>query len=195
MTYVPTQCSGVDSVSRWNMYSQRLHVTPTLQKETRLRSTSTPLPHFHQFPKWFKGQDGKKTQMKAEKREEKLQTQNCIKYVGRSSWAEIRLFPEYYGDCELHPPPQPPHQNLCSPSPSLASFCERNRVSLSTCNGVHNLKLIPRHRLIYSGFHEAQGTWIRHYATGFESQQGQEILFSPKRPYQLGSPPSTLFNW
>jgi hypothetical protein len=42
--------------------------------------------------------------MKAEKREEQLQTQDCIKYVGRSSGAEIRLFPEYYGDCQLHPP-------------------------------------------------------------------------------------------
>jgi len=46
--------------------------------------------------------------MKAEKREEKLQTQNCIKYVGRSSGAEIRLFPEYYGDCKLHPPTTTP---------------------------------------------------------------------------------------
>jgi hypothetical protein len=118
MTDIPMHCSGVDSVSRWKLKSPRLHVTLTLQKENHLRSTSTPLPHFYQFPKWFKGQDGKKTQMKAEEREEKLQTQNRIKYVGRSSGAEIRLFPEYYGDCQLHLPP--PHQNFYSPSPSLA---------------------------------------------------------------------------
>jgi hypothetical protein len=131
--------------------------------------------------------------MKAEEWEEKLQTQSCIKYVGRSSGAEIRLFPEYYGDCKLHLPP--PHQNFYSPSPSLASFCERNRVSLSTCTGIHNLKLIPRHRLKHLGLHAAQGAWIRQYVTGFESQQGQEIFSSPKRLYQFRSPPSTLFDW
>jgi hypothetical protein len=162
MTDVSTHCSGVDSVSCVkveNLKPTSARYADASKRKTHLRSTSTPLPHFCQFPKWFKGQDGKKIQMKAEEREEKLQTQNCIKYVGRSSGAAIRLFPEYYGGCQLHLPP--PHQNFCSPSPSLAYFCERNRVSLSTCTGIHNPKPIPRHRLKHLGLHTTQGAWIR----------------------------------
>jgi hypothetical protein len=96
--------------------------------------------------------------MKAEKREERLQTQNCIKYVGRSSGAEIRLFPEYYGVRQLHPPP--PYQNTLFIS-FLGLILWEKPVSLSTCTGIHNLKLIPRQRLIYSGLHAAQEAWIR----------------------------------
>jgi hypothetical protein len=55
-------------------FKARIYTVTDLQKEKYGRSTSPPHPYFYQFPKWFKGQVGKKPQMKAERREEKLQT-------------------------------------------------------------------------------------------------------------------------
>jgi hypothetical protein len=132
----------------------RVYTVTDIQKAKHRRTTSPTLPHFYQFPKWFKGQVAKKAQMKGRE----ASATELYKICRRIFWRRNRIISRTVWRLPVTPPTATP--KLSSPSPSSPSFCERYLVSLSASTDIHNLNIIPRQQVTHFGLHSAQGTWV-----------------------------------